>query len=301
MDPLFNSGWVTFNELHWGLRAEWIELEPRGSSKWRLRVLLYRDRSGSVVMPPRNPYLPVSFECSATRPYTRNHRKRDAIDAFAKLICARRVRGALAFSPIVDDVRPFQWCGFQAEPRYTYFVDLRNFSEDADPSVHNKIRKAQKNGYTCEITTDFDAVQGCLAEAEVRKIFDHKVDAHGLMDLHRLMGADAFLAILCRSVNGEPVGARLQMFCAGGVAYDWSAGVKTDALRNGVNNLLCDFSFKTLAQRGCISFDFCGADIPSVAAAKEGWGGRLVTYYRVRRRSLRSVLHEGYVWVKRAW
>lgn len=298
MDPLFNPGWVEFNERQWDVRAEQIELGPKAGSAWTLRAVLYRDQRGRLVVPPRNAYLPVTIDCAGSRAAVLNARKREAITALAERVCSSSVRGSLVFSPVIDDVRPFQWRGFDATPRYTYCIDLRDFDTNADPSVRNKVRKAQKNGYVCEVSTDFNAVQDCLLGPESRKSFDHQVDARGLALLHELMGVDAFTAVLCRSPSGAAVGARLHMFCPGGLAHDWSAGVKSEALRAGVNNLLCSFSFGLFAKRGCDVFDFCGADLPLVAAAKEGWGGSLVTYYALRHRSLRGVLREGYFWMK---
>jgi hypothetical protein len=298
MDPLFNRGWIEFNERHWGVRAELIELGPRSGSAWLLRAVLYSDRHGRLVMPPRNAYLPVSISCDGARGAVVNARKREAISALAEWLYRKRIPGGLSFSPVVSDIRAFQSRGFDAVPRYTYHIDLHDFDTDADPSVRNKIRKAQRNGYVCEVSTDFEAVQDCLRGPESRKDFDHLVDARGLAQLLGLMGPDAFAAVLCRSNSGAAVGARLHVYCPGGMAYDWSAGVKTEALRAGVNNLLCNFSLRLFADRGCNVFDFCGANIPSVATAKEAWGGRLVTYYSLRPRSLRNVLRQAYLWAR---
>ena len=36
-----------------------------------------------------------------------------------------------------------------------------------------------------------------------------------------------------------------------------------------------------LAEAGATGYDFGGANLPSVAAAKAQWGGRLVPFYRI--------------------
>lgn len=298
IDPLFHEGWITFNERHWSVRAERLELGPKSGTAWRLQAVLYHSKQGGLVTPPRNAYLPAAIETAGSRPAIVSARRREAISALADLVSVRGVTHSLTLSSAVDDVRPFHWHGFQVEPRYTYHVDLPLSQDDFDPKVGNKIRKAEKSGYCCEVTVDFDRVQECLRGPEDRKRFAHKVDTHALQELQRLMGPDAFMAVLCRSSYGEAIGTRLHMFSGAGIAHDWSAGVKTEGLKSGVNNLLCDFSFRTLANRGCTVFDFCGANIPSVAVAKEAWGGRLVPYYTIRPKSFRNVLFTGYQWLK---
>ena len=106
------------------------------------------------------------------------------------------------------------------------------------------------------------------------------------------MGDEAFVAFLCRNSEGEPVGAWVRIWSPGGAVLAWSAGVKRQALKDGVNNLLGQFALDFFAAQGCTTFDFVGANIPPVAEMKEAWGGRLVQYFSVSEVSWRSVLRD---------
>lgn len=294
VDPLFHPGWIAFNEEQWNLKAHPILLGPEKGTAWELSTVLYTKENGQLVMPPRNPYLPVHFECSGAKPGSRNRRMRMALNELAQLFKVKGLQSSVTLSPVVQDVRPFFWAGMTAEPRYTYHTGLTDYTGDMDSSVLKKIRKAKKLGYRCEITQDFYVVQKCLSWAESRKGFEHKIDASSLEKLSRYIGVDAFVAFLSFDQNEIPVGARISIFQSGGMALAWSAGIKTEALRDGVNNLLVEYALDYFRGRGCTVFDFVGANIPAVAEMKEAWGGELVCYYTIRQRNFRSMAREVY-------
>jgi hypothetical protein len=290
IDPLFNAGWIRFNEDKWEMRAERVILEPEKRASWRLETVLYWDRYRSLCHPARNPHLPLNFQITGQKLSAHNRRMRAAMERLAEFVCQHRIRGGgLTFSPLATDMRAFQWRGLDMAPRFTYHLDLPCCQEHIDPSALKKMRKARDMGYVCEVTVDFQAVQECLLAPERRKGFEHQVTASELGELYRLVGPSAMMAILCKNKAGEPKGARVVIYAEGGLALGWSAGVKTDALKDGVNNLLVAHTLKLLVGKDCKVFDFVGANIPSVAEMKEAWGGRLVTYYQVRPRNLRNL------------
>lgn len=298
IDPLFHEGWIAFNERQWGVRAERVELGPKSGTAWSLQAVLYRSKHGGLVTPPRNAYLPVLIDTGEARASTMQSRRREAIAAFADRVATLGVSRSLTLSPVVDDARPFQWFGFEAAPRYTYYIDLPLQRGRLHTSVLKKIRKAMHAGYVCEVASDLREVHDCLRAPEERKEFDHKVDAKELGHLFKSMGPDSFVALICRSAEGTAIGAKIQFCSAGGMVHAWSAGVKTDGLNRGVNQLLNSFALQISSERNCTVFDYCGANIPSVAVAKEAWGGRLVPYYTIRPKSFRNVLFTGYQWLK---
>lgn len=291
-DPLFNSAWIDFNERKWGLAAEKIELGPERGTSWELRAVLYRDKSNRFVNPPRNPHLPVDFQSSSLKLSSINRRMRVATEGLAEIVKNRGVRGALNLSPVLSDIRPFQWLGLRAVPRYTYHLSIADYRDSLESAVLNKARKAFSLGYRCEVSRSFSEIQECLSAAEERKGFNHQVGATDLSVLSEAMGDEAFVAFLCRNSEGEPVGAWVRIWSPGGAVLAWSAGVKRQALKDGVNNLLGRFALDFFAAQGCTTFDFVGANIPPVAEMKEAWGGRLVQYFSVSEVSWRSVLRD---------
>ncbi|MBE0448821.1 MAG: GNAT family N-acetyltransferase [Actinobacteria bacterium] len=296
-DPLFHSGWVEFNKAYWGLDAEVLEFGPKKGTSWELKTVKYTNKKGQLVIPPRNPHIPVEFSSSSNKPSSYNRRKRLAIQEMASYYAERKVKGGVNLSPVVNDVRPFQWCGMEASPRYTYHIDIHEYSSRMDSSVLNKARKAEKLGYSCCVTEDYTSVHECLMGPEQRKGFDHSVSVEGLKLLSELMG-EKFVCFIAVDNCGRPAGSWVRIYEPNGLALAWSAGVKTSALKDGVNNLLGKYALDYFASKNCQVFDFVGANIPPVAEMKEAWGGDLVCYYTVRHQSIRNIARTAYLLAK---
>jgi hypothetical protein len=58
---LFLDGWIKFNEEKWVYKAERVLFQLPGKELPKLEGVFYLDKKGHVVMPPRNPYLPLQF------------------------------------------------------------------------------------------------------------------------------------------------------------------------------------------------------------------------------------------------
>lgn len=300
MDPLFDQGWIRFNELQWDLRSERVQLVPDKGNAWKLETVLYYNKKDRLVMPGRNSHLPAIFECSSTKNSGAIQYKRDAITKLAELVKEGKPKAGLTFSPVIDDVRPFQWAGFNVTPRYTFLLHLDDWQTQADKRLLRHIRKAKEQGYYCELTDDFDLLQRCLEFSEERKGFTHSVSTKNIKKLAEWMGDEKLLASICFSSDGTPVGARLTFCEPEGMAHAWSAGIQIGALRDGCNPLLFEFVANQLEQRGCNKIDLVGANIPGVAKAKASFGGELTTYYSVHRNTVRNIMKDGYMWLRSA-
>ncbi|WP_445006038.1 GNAT family N-acetyltransferase [Halomonas mongoliensis] len=296
-DPLFHPGWIEFNKIYWGLNAEVLEFGPKKGTAWELKTVAYTNKKGLLVNPPRNPHIPVEFLSSSDKPSSYNRRKRLAIQELASYYARRKVKGGINLSPIVNDVRPFLWSGMEATPRFTFHINPHCYRQYIDSRTAKKSRKAIAAGYKCDITTDLDAVVSCLGESESRNDFDHQVSKEGLAILRDKMG-DNFVCFLAYDVDEKPAGARVTFYADGGMVMAWSAGVRTAALKDGVNNLLGEFVLDHFSARNCQIFDFVGANIPPVAEMKEAWGGELVCYYTIRQQSLRNLARSAYFMAK---
>lgn len=270
-DPLFEEGWIRFNEYKWGVKANIIDLSP--TNKWRLKTVIYLNKKGKIVLPPRNPYLPIYFECEAENLPKINARKREAFNALCDIYVEKGIHERVAFSPNIMDMRSFNWKNFIVMPIYTYHIDIETFTDNARNSVINKAKKAKKKGYYCEISTDYEAIENCLRFAESRKPFKHHTGKKDLEYLANMLGDDTFICFLAWDKDRKPVGTWIRLFEKnGGIVHAWSASVENSALRDGVNSLLGEFAFEYFEQQKCKIFDFGGANLPSVANMKENWG-----------------------------
>jgi hypothetical protein len=257
-----------------------------------IEAVLYLDKKGRIVQPPLNPYLPVIFYPTPTDKKTRLYRQwinlsKLLVDEFIK----RGVRGAIAFPPEVVDIRQWQWQGFVGEVRYTFYIELPYNIEIADYSERKQIKKAERNGFTCEVATKqtlFEVIE-CLAETEARQNFSYRLTIRDLEIALELLGEDTFRVYLCRASSGAVASARIVISAPGMRSIDWVAGTKHKFLNSGATQYLIWCILNDISQQGAIGFDFCGANLPTVSAAKADWGGTLTPYYVVRPFNLRTV------------
>jgi hypothetical protein len=290
--PLFFEGWLEFNRYKWNLSPLRLKLSPDSKERPFLETVLYLNKRGRIVQPPLNPYLPLRFEPTPTTKISRIHRQWIAtssllVEEFAR----RKVKGYVSFPPEVIDVRPWQWRGYLVEVRYTLFLKLPYDIPLLDDSQRNKIQKAEKAGFTCEILETqrlFDAWQ-CLSETEARQGFQYNLRVKDLEVASKLMGKEKFRVYLCRSKNGEPASCRIVLAHPGYLAIDWVAGTRKSFLNFGTTQLLIWHILKDLEQLNISVFDFAGADLPTVSAQKLEWGGELLPYNLIRPINLRNL------------
>ncbi|WP_411689130.1 hypothetical protein [Acinetobacter indicus] len=293
-DPLFHSGWMAFNCDYWNLTAETIELKSEKENAWYLKTIIYKNKKGEIVTPPRTPYLPVVFFSSSTAPASYIRRRKAAYDALAEIYNTSSCKGSLILSPTVDDVRAFTWAGFSAQPLYTYCLDIQDYKKRADTRVLKHARKAESKGYYIERTQDFALVQKCLTASEERKGFSHGIDVDGLKLLNNYMSPDYLHCYIVKNSIGDVVGARILIVDGEHKVLAWSAGIDSSVLKDGVNHFMVEKLLSIYATDGYKVFDFVGANIPPVAAMKEGWGGELVHYYALRQNTLRNLIINNY-------
>jgi Acetyltransferase (GNAT) domain len=311
--PLWLDGWLGFNRIKWKLQPLKVRFpadhdggpgdpgdRPPSPAAARPKTLLprlpavaavfYLDRRGRLRMPPLNPYLPLAFHPTAAQSVYRLDRQWLTVSNL--LVQEMRRRGlanTLLLPPEILDVRPWQWAGFNLGVAYTFTMDLPHEEELCDAGVRKSIAKAARNGFLCERTRELRPVLDCLQETETRQGFRHRLDLADLELGRELLGAEHFRSYLCRAPNGEPASGSIVLSCPGGRAIAWVTGNKTLHRNSGATQLLMRYLLDDLYASGAVSFDFVGADIPHVSAAKASWGGRLIPYYSLRPYGLRQL------------
>lgn len=286
------DGWLEFNHRKWGLSPVRFSLSENAGRRPAVKLVAYTDSKGRIKMPNLNPYVPMTFLSTATESIPRLERQwlsvSDlAVDEFRE----RGVVNAISFPPSVVDVRPWQWSNFQVKVRYSFYINFPYDGDAAGRSVRKQIRKAAKLNYTCERTSQMRDVIQCLEDTEERQGFTYRLGIEDLERCERLLGPDVFRAYVCYAPNGDAASARVILSYPGASAVDWIAGTKGDYLNSGCTQLLISFALEDLEFAGACGFDYAGANIPSVAAAKAEWGGQLVPYYTIRQPNLRGLAH----------
>jgi hypothetical protein len=96
----------------------------------------------------------------------------------------------------------------------------------------------------------------------------------------RLLG-EHLRAYLCYAPDGEPASVSVVLHRSGGPAIGWVGGTRTAHLSSGAAQLVDRFSLDDLHACGATGFDWGGANIPGVSAAKAAWGSRLMPCYAI--------------------
>lgn len=185
-----------------------------------------------------------------------------------------------------DDVRPFQWNGYEVRPRFTYLVDLTDedemlmrFSSDARQNVS----AVDETSYVIE-EGDADAIEYIVAQVAERhreQSIPFQLDADYVVELFRRLPDGCIRPYVC-TVGGGPVGGLLVLE-HGGTVYRWLGGVKPGGDADlPVNDLLDWHVMREATRRGLDHYDLVGAGEPSVNEYKAKFNPELRTNYFVR-------------------
>jgi len=284
------DGWLEFNHRKWGLSPIRLRLSESEPDRPAVEVVVYTDSKGRIKTPKLNPYTSIAFLPTDTQSVPRLERQWLSVSELViKEFRERGVVNAVSFPPSILDVRPWKWNSFQVSISYSYYIEFPFDVEDTDNRVRTNVRKAAKRGYRCERTSRMSDVVECLEDTGGRQGFDYRLNVEDLQILQRLLGPDILRAYVCYAPNGEPASAQVRLYYPGASAVGWVAGTKREHLNAGSNQLIMSFVLEDLQNAGACGFDYAGANIPSVAAAKSAWGGKLVPFYSIRQPNMRAL------------
>lgn len=280
--PLTLDGWLTFNEDRWSATAHRVEIGLDESDKSGFVAVGYLDRRGRYVLPPMNPHWPVAFHPTPTQIVSRReHQWLENASYLVEHMLAHGTRGTVALPPEVTDPRPWVWAGFQVRALFTYYIDFPYEVRQAHSGVRKQIRRAIRSGLSARPADRVEDVLECLHETESRQGFDlqlnHETLKHGL----QLIGPDAFRLYVCYASDGDPACARIILHSPQGRACGLAAGTKAKYRSQGANQLLLQHVLVDLHHAGASGFNFCGANLKSVAASKASFGCRLMPQYGI--------------------
>ena len=201
----------------------------------------------------------------------------------------------LSLSPDMVDVREFAWAGWETSVRYTYHLDTRDqvtMWDRVERRTRTVIRKAEKEGFVVRPTDDLNLFRRQFELIQQRQE-GYTVDAAMVAEfVAQATQANLAEMYMVESATGAP--AAVVAFARGfdrvrDRVYAWQAGADPAFNHTGALSLLY---WKYLNESEYEKFDFVGANLPSIAFFKRGFGGDLVPYFVV----------EGYrrPWLKRA-
>ena len=218
----------------------------------------------------------------------------------AAFLAGRYARVELALGPQLSDIRPFLWhnwgmdeATYQANVRYTAYVDLAGFAETDAPediplfaeisySRRQEVRKARKKGVQTTEEADADGLTTFYALTLCRQ--DITPEAQRLEDLRilasSLLQAGMARLFVSRLPGGEPAAMALFGRDAKRAYYLFGAG--DPALRDSPcgTAVLWD-AFAALARSGCREVDMEGVNSPKRGWFKLSFGAEILPYYQL--------------------
>ncbi|MGP9707037.1 hypothetical protein [Brachybacterium sp. AOP24-D1-21] len=283
--------WISWNEAEWGLKATQLSFE---SNNLKLSAVAYTNRKGRAVMPPLNFYLPVKLERkygNSSKVLTEKALSEEwftTAGAYAAWLKDAGTSGTLALPPGFNDVRPFQWAGFDCTPRYTYTTALPVEEQSISKSLRKSIERAKRTGHTLKAGAKIDDVYRLLEETSRAQGFRLAVSSEGLHRLDEALGSNVLHSQSVIDSDGNHVSAGIRLSSIGGTGLGWLQGTHRESLKHGVAQLMQLGALTSLSQSGSSNYDYIGANVPSVALAKSAWGMELSTYFQFSSSSLRS-------------
>lgn len=248
---------------------------------WRGGLLVFERRLGPVRVsahPPLAPYLaPVldgPLDAAAV------HARTSPLDALAGALGRRYPQATLALPPGYADARPLAWGGWRLEPRYTYATEL---PAGADParwsSATRRLTKRAEGLRLDEDPGHARAAATRMREAFARGGVDFRVDDGAAAQVAGAL-VDAGLArVFAALPEGEATPeAALVVAHDGRTAYYWIAGSRPGPAMT----VLLAHALRRIAEAGMTTFDWCGANTPSVAEFKRRFGAALAPVVRAR-------------------
>ncbi|WP_164545782.1 GNAT family N-acetyltransferase [Paenibacillus albus] len=284
--------WAEFNRRKWNCKAELMTFRAEGTEA-ECTSLFFMNRSGKLFLPPLNYYNHVVFKPTPT---SKNYKlTRQWLRVAEQMTLEMTNKGCtvdFVFPPEINDVRPWRWANYQLGVKYSYRIKLPYEDSASDTTVRKRIEKANALGYVSRQADRMEDVHVCLIETAKRKGFKQDLTVEDLELMRSILGDDIFKAYVCYSKDGEPVSASVELVLSKECALGLMLGTKKEHLQSGVAYQMTAFMLQDMAALGVEQYDFCGANIPSVAESKSKWGAELVPYFTVRKRSFKDWLRE---------
>ena len=174
------------------------------------------------------------------------------------------------------DVRPFKWAGWSTDIRYTFVVDLTNLPavwEELEKQTRYEINHARKT-YTSWMTPDIGVFDGLYSETFKRKGLERPIDS----DFVNRVNWNCQAVIFC-TCSLDAVGSMAVIIEDTKRAY-YILGASGEG---HTSSLTLWYAFERLAKEGVKEIDLVGCNNQEIGLFKRGFGGKLVSYYGVKK------------------
>ena len=190
----------------------------------------------------------------------------------------------LVHAPGLIDIRPFTWAGWRGSVRYTYVVDLTDTGRVWDlmeRRVRTVLRKAESTlGLGGAVDMEqFGGLYDRIYRDRGKKPPIPRNIVTAFVDTMMKTGLAEMRSV--RDETGEIISV-IVLVSGSGTVYAWISGSVPDKNSTGAFSLLFWDAIRRYSETST-RLDMVGANIPSVAFFKKGFGGELKPYYVTER------------------
>ena len=244
-------------------------------------ALVYWRRRGPYrqgVIPPFTQYSAVILRTPP--PEAQVHARRSAFEA---LLAALEPHFALhSLFIAIPDVRPAQWRGWQVKPRYTYRLSLADDDLlDGWSSATRRTFRKHSAAYRVEEQPEAapSIIQQCAESyrRHSRALPANSKHLHTLVEALRAEGQVRLF--IATPVDGSAPEGGLAVLHDGRTAHYWIAG----STPGPAMTVLLGQTLPRLRDAGLKTFDFVGANTPSIAEFKRHFGPALSPYVHLEK------------------
>jgi len=199
----------------------------------------------------------------------------------------------ISFLPGFKDIRSFNQRDYSSTEKYTYLVDTENpdqLFEKFLPALRRQINKGEKLEYQIrklagreELSLVFDLIESSYSRQSHSFRFERS-QFYSFMENPALQKHLKTYSIWWEE---KPVAA-IVLLVDGSTAYYWLAGVDPQYNNTGLNQVLMWQLIRKMKDMGITTFDFIGANTPSISKYKSGYNFKLVVYHQVTKESGRG-------------
>ncbi|QXD14857.1 GNAT family N-acetyltransferase [Rhodocaloribacter litoris] len=263
------------------LEAAALFVEVNGTDE--AGVLLFRRRRGpyrTAVVPPFTAFTPLVFRHMP--PEAALHARTSAFET-ALATLERHFDGvALHLHPTTTDVRVCRWRGWSVTPLYTYCIRLADEPTllDGWSAGARRTFRNHREAYRLETAEEAGVVVHLVQKSLARQGRPLPVPPAALAGLvTRLHEAGLVRLFSLRSRKEGIPEAAVALLHDGRTAHYWLAGSRPGPAMTVLLGLL----WPRLHREGMVTFDFVGANTPSIAEFKRRFGPHLTPYFRIEK------------------
>ncbi|MGB9691205.1 MAG: GNAT family N-acetyltransferase [Candidatus Sumerlaeaceae bacterium] len=250
-------------------------------------VFLERERFGmrTAVTPLLTPYSGFLSEPPLAEKLSDNVSREHAIlEALCAYLLDSYTYLNLVLAPHLEDIRPLQQAGFNISPRFTYYLNMRLSAEEHwrrfDGSARRQIKKAERQQWELSSRLPLDLAYELFAGNFARRGESCPVSYELFIAAAEHRGPDRLREVFA-VWHGERLAGFVVVLGYNRTLYYALAAHDAEYLSHGVSSFLVWEIIKRYSGVEWFTFDFVGANIPSIARFKENFNPRLQLYFQV--------------------